>query len=94
MVPLIKIQNTRNGTGSLGNSSLHLSLNLFYSRVESNTEMMAEKVLTVRQALTITDGIELLEIRQAANTLVQSYRSLSWEMVKNGSEHCHHHAYI
>jgi len=34
---------------------------LFYSRVESNAEMMAEKVLTVEQALTITDGIELLE---------------------------------
>jgi len=34
---------------------------LFYSRVESNAEMMAEKVLTVKQALTITDVIELLE---------------------------------
>ena len=34
---------------------------MFYSRVESNAEMMAEKVLTVKQALTITDVIELLE---------------------------------
>jgi len=51
------------GTGSLGNSSLHLSLqHLFYSRVESNAEMMAEKALTVKQALTITDVIELLPV--------------------------------
>ena len=87
MVPLIKIQNTRNGTGSLGNSSLHLSLNLFYSRVESNTEMMAEKVLTVKQALTI-DVIELLRV-PCFPYFSRWNRSIPFCSIPDFSEHPH-----
>ena len=85
MVPPIKIRNARNGTGSLGNSSLHLSLNLFYSRVESNAEMMAEKV---EQALTITDGIELLPV-PCFPYFSRWNRSIPFCSIPDFSEHPH-----
>jgi len=54
------LKNGTAGAGSIGNVPTFLVLkkichyNLFYSRVESNAEMMAEKVLTVKQAPTST----------------------------------------
>ena len=100
MVPPTKIRNARNGTGSLGNACTFIvwkkfvtTFVLFKSWKQYRNDGRESSDC---EASTNNYGCDWASWKydKAADTLVQSYRSLSWEMVKNGSEHCHHHAYI